>query len=334
MEPTLLGRRAFLTLLGCALASRPAPSFAQPKTVRTVGVLMGFSEDADAKERAKAFEQGLKKKGWTIGKDLRIEYRFSGGNIDRMRAFAEEFAALGPDCIVGQSTPVVKALMHATRTIPIVFVAVTDPIGSGFVSSMASPGGNATGFTIIQGTITGKYLSILRELIPGLTRAAIVYNPASAPGAGMVFLPAFVQAAAKYKIEPITIPVHNAAEIETSFARLADQPDLGIIVMPDNFTSLNRKLLTTLAARYRIPTIYPYQYFVQEGGLLSYGVDAIDLFRQAADYVSRILRGANPANLPVQAPTKFELVINLKAAKDLGLTVPRVLLAGAHEVYR
>jgi putative ABC transport system substrate-binding protein len=334
MEPTLLSRRAFLTLLGCALAGRPAPSFAQPKTVRTVGVLMGFSEDADAKERAKAFEQGLKKKGWTIGKDLRIEYRFSGGNIDRMRAFAEEFAALGPDCIVGQSTPVVKALMQATRTIPIVFVAVTDPIGSGFVSSMASPGGNATGFTIIQGTITGKYLSILRELIPGLTRAAIVYNPASAPGAGMVFLPAFVQAAAKYKIEPITIPVHNAAEIKTSFARLADQPDLGVIVMPDNFTSLNRKLLTTLAARYRIPTIYPYRYFVQEGGLLSYGVDAIDLFRQAADYVSRILRGANPANLPVQAPTKFELVINLKAAKDLGLTVPRVLLAGANDVYR
>ncbi|MGA8157154.1 MAG: ABC transporter substrate-binding protein, partial [Rhodoplanes sp.] len=180
--------------------------------------------------------------------------------------------------------------------------------------------------------ITGKYLSILRELIPGLTRAAIVYNPASAPGAGTVFLPAFIEAANQYKIEPITIQVHSPAEIETSFARLADQPNLGIIVMPDNFTSLNRKLLTTLAARYRIPTIYPYRYFVEAGGLLSYGVDAIDLFRQAADYVSRILRGANPANLPVQAPTEFELVINLKAAKDLGLTVPRVLLAGANDV--
>lgn len=334
MEPTLLGRRAFLMLLGGALASRPARSFAQQDTVRTVAVLMGFSEDAEAKERAEAFEQGLKRKGWTIGEDLRIEYRYSGGNIDRMRAFAEEFAALEPDCIVGQSTPVVKALMQATRTIPIVFVAVTDPIGSGFVSSMASPGGNATGFTIIQGTITGKYLSILRELIPGLTRAAIVYNPASAPGAGMVFLPAFVQAAKRYKIEPITIPVHTAAEIENGFARLADQPDTGMIVMPDNFTSLHRKLLTSLATRYRVPTIYPYRYFVEEGGLLSYGVDAIDLFRQAADYVSRILRGANPANLPVQAPTKFELVINLKAAKELDITVPRVLLAGAHEVYR
>jgi putative ABC transport system substrate-binding protein len=325
-----LGRRAFMAIFGCALASRPIQAVAQQTTrPRTVGVLMGLANDAETQARAKAFERGLEKEGWSVGKDLRIEYRFSGGNFDRMQAFADEFAALKPDCILGHSTPVVEALMRATRTIPIVFVSVTDPIGGKFVASMARPGGNATGFTIFQGTITGKYLSMLRELIPQLAHVAIIYNPESAPGAGTVFVPPFIDAAEKYKIEAITVQVRSSADIERGFAQLSEKPGIGLIVWADNFTTLHRELFITLAARYRIPTIYPYRYFAEAGGLLSYGVDAVDLFRRASVYVSRILRGANPADLPVQAPTKFELVINLKTAKELGLVVPRMLIAAA-----
>ena len=206
MEPTLLGRRAFLTFLGCALASRPVPSFAQQKTVRTVGVLIGLANDAETRARNEAFEQGLARDGWSKEKkNLRIIYRFSNGDLDRMQAMAKELVALGPDCILGHSTPVVRALKKATRTIPIVFVSVTDPVGSGFVESLAHPGGNITGFTIFQGTMTGKYLSMLREMVPQVARVAIAYNPASAPGAGSVFLPAFLEAAKQYKIEPIKI---------------------------------------------------------------------------------------------------------------------------------
>ncbi|MGZ9187619.1 MAG: ABC transporter substrate-binding protein [Candidatus Binatia bacterium] len=326
----LLERRAFMAFLGCAVVSRPIPALAQQATrPRTVGVLIGLSNDAETQARAKAFEQGLEKEGWSIGKDLLIEYRFSGGDFTRMHAFANEFVELKPDCILGHSTPVVKALMQATQTIPIVFVSVTDPIGSKFVASMARPGGNATGFTILQATITGKYLSILRELVPQVARVAIIYNPDSAPGAGTFFLQPFIEAARELKIEPITGHVYNPAEIESFIAQLAGKPDVGLIVMPDNFTTLHRELFIKLAARYRIPTIYPYRYFAEAGGLLSYGVDAVDLFKRASVYVSRILRGANPADLPVQAPTEFELVINLKTAKELGLAVPRVLLAGA-----
>ncbi|MGA7452072.1 MAG: ABC transporter substrate-binding protein [Rhodoplanes sp.] len=335
MEPTLLGRRAFLTFLGCALASRPVPSFAQQKTVRTVGVLIGLANDAETRARNEAFEQGLARDGWSKEKkNLRIIYRFSNGDLDRMQAMAKELVALGPDCILGHSTPVVRALKKATRTIPIVFVSVTDPVGSGFVESLAHPGGNITGFTIFQGTMTGKYLSMLREMVPQVARVAIAYNPASAPGAGSVFLPAFLEAAKQYKIEPIKIQVHSGADIESGFARLSEEDDIGLIVMPDNFTSLHREQFIALAAKYRIPTIYPYRYFVEAGGLLSYGVDAVDLFRRASGYVSRILHGTNPADLPVQAPTKFELSINLKTAKNLNITVPKVLLAGAGEIYQ
>ena len=327
MEPTVLGRRAFLTFLGCALASRPAPSFAQQKTVRTVGVLMGFARDADTQARAKAFEQGLEKEGWTIGEDLRIEYRFSGGDVKSMRAIAHELVKLKPDCLLGQSTPVVEALVHSTRTIPIVFVAVADPIGSKFVASMARPGGNVTGFTIIQASMTAKYVSMLREIIPQLARVVLMYNPDSATG--KVFLPSFFDAAKAYKIEAATVRVQNAAEIELGITNLAGEADVGLIIVPDNFVIVHRELIISLTGRYRIPAIYPYRYFSEAGGLLSYGVDAVDLFRGASVYVSRILRGANPGDLPVQAPTKFELVINLKTAKELGLTIPRVLLAGA-----
>ena len=326
-------RREFITLLGGALADQAILANAQePVRVRTVGALMGFANDADAKARTEAFQQDLEREGWSVGHNLRIEYRYAEGDSVRMKALAKELVELKPDCILGHSTPVVTALMQATRTIPIVFVSVADPVGSGFVASMARPGGNMTGFTIFPATITGKYLSMLKEMVPQLVRAAILYNPDSAPAAGTFFLTPFTDAAKEFKVQPITAQVRNPAEIESAIAKLGSEPRSGLIVMPENFTSVHRQLIISLAAQFRIPTIYPYRYFADEGGLLSYGVDITDLFRRAAEYVSRILRGAKPADLPVQAPTKFELVINLKTARALGLVVPRILLAGADQV--
>jgi putative tryptophan/tyrosine transport system substrate-binding protein len=325
-----VGRRKFIGLLGGALAGPAIPAKAQDAVrLRTVGVLMGLANDAETRARIQAFERGLEKEGWSPRQNLRIEYRFSEGDSSRMQAFAKDLAELNPDCILGHSTPVTTELMRATRTIPIVFVSVSDPIGSGFVTSMARPAGNITGFTILPATITGKYLSMLKEMIPQLAHVAILYNPDSAPAAGRFFLTPFVGAAREFKIQPITAQVRNPAEIESAIAKLGSEPRSGLIVMPDNFTSVHRKLIISLAAQFRVPTIYPYRYFADEGGLLSYGVDISDLFRRAAEYVSRILRGAKPADLPVQAPAKFELVINLKTASALGLIVPRVLLAGA-----
>ncbi len=323
-------RREFITWLGGALTSWPIPANAQPAArVRTVGVLMGLADDAEARGRSMAFEQGLEREGWSLGQNLRIEYRYAEGDSMRMQALAKELVELRPDCILGHSTPVVTALMQATRTIPIVFVSVSDPIGSGFVASMARPASNMTGFTIFPATITGKYLSMLKEIVPQLARVAILYN---ADYAGSFFLSPVVGAAREFKVQPITAQVRNPAEIESTIAKLGSQPGSGLIVIPDNFTSVHRKLIISLAAQFRIPTIYPYRYFADEGGLLSYGVHITDLFRRAAEYVSRILRGADPADLPVQAPTKFELAINLKTAKALGLVIPRVLLVGADQV--
>jgi putative ABC transport system substrate-binding protein len=325
-------RREFITLLGGALAAQAIPANAQQLRVRIVGMLMGFANDAEAKARVEAFEKGLEIEGWSLGQDLRIEYRYAEGDSVRMKALAKELVELKPDCILGHSTPVVTALMQATRTIPIVFVSVADPVGSGFVASMARPGGNMTGFTIFPATITGKYLSMLKEMVPQLVRAAILYNPDSAPAAGTFFLTPFTDAAREFKVQPITAQVRNPAEIESAIAKLGSEPRSGLIVMPDNFTSVHRKLIISLAAQFRIPTIYPYRYFAEEGGLLSDGVDTSDLFRHAAEYASRILRGAKPADLPVRAPTKFELVINLRTAKALGIVIPKMLLAGADQV--
>jgi putative tryptophan/tyrosine transport system substrate-binding protein len=211
-------------------------------------------------------------------------------------------------------------------------VFVADPVGSGFVASMARPAGNMTGFTIFPATITGKHLSMLNEMVPKLVRVAIIYNPDSAPAAGTFFLTPFTDAARQFNVQPITAQVRNPAEIESAIAKLGGEPKSGLMVMPDNFTSVHRKLIISLAAQFRIPTIYPYRYFAEEGGLLSYGVDTSDLFRRAAEYASRILRGAKPADLPVRAPTKFELVINLRTAKALGIVIPKMLLAGADQV--
>jgi putative ABC transport system substrate-binding protein len=325
-----LERRAFVAFLSAALAMRSIPANAQQATrLRTVGVLMGLADDDATQARAKTIEQGLAKKGWIVGQNLQIEYRFAAGDIERMLSLSKELVALHPDVIIGHSTPVVAALLKTTRTIPIVFVAVGDPVGSGFVASIARPGGNITGFSVLQPSITGKYLSILRELKSQLTRVAVMYNPESAPRGGAYYKPGFMESAKEFNVTPILAEIRNPGEIETAMADLGASPGSGLIVMPDNFTSANRQIIISLAAQWRIPAIYPYRYFADEGGLLSYGVDVLDLFRRAPDYVDRILQGEKPADLPVQAPRKFELVINLKTAHALGLAVPRILLAGA-----
>jgi putative tryptophan/tyrosine transport system substrate-binding protein len=307
-------RRAIVAILSVALATRSFPTNAQQAAhLRTVAVLMGLANDAETQARVKVIEQGLAKAGWIVGQNLRIEYRYAASDTESMLRLSKELVGLHPDVIIGHSTPVVAALHEITQTIPIVFVVVSDPVGSGFVASIARPGGNITGFTVMQQTITGKYLSILRELKSQLTRVAIMYNPESVPGGGTFYMPAFMESAKEFNVTPIAAVVHSPGEIE----------------MAGNFTSANRELIVSLAARLRIPTIYPYRYFVEDGGLLSYGVDVLDLFRRAPDYVDRILRGAKPADLPIQAPRKFELVINLKTARALDLVVPRILLAGA-----
>jgi ABC-type uncharacterized transport system substrate-binding protein len=318
-------------LVGAAAAQPMRSRAQQTGRIRTVGVLMGLANDAESQIRLKAFEQAFEKEGWTLGQDLRIEYRFAAGYPERMRAFAKELVGLRADVIVGHSTPVVAELVQATRTIPIVFVVVGDPVGSGFVSSIPRPGGNVTGFISVAASIPGKLLTMLKQITPKLTRVALMFNAGAVPPTrfSSVYLHPFQAAASSFAVETIAAPVDAPAEIERRMVELARGPNVGMIVMPDNFLTVHRELIISLAARLRIPTVYPYRYFAEAGGLMSYGVDVTDLFRRTPEYVSRILRGANPAELPVQAPTKFELVINLRTSKALGLTVPKILLAGA-----
>lgn len=325
-----MDRRKFLMMVSAVPGLHSSNAHAA-NPLRTVGVLMGLGNDEETQTRAKVIEQGLAARGWTTGQNLRLEYRYGAGDATRIVALANELAQLRPDLIIGHSTPCVAALHKATSTIPIVFVVVADPVGSGFVSSLARPGGNITGFMVLQPTITGKYLSILRELKSDLSRVAVMYNPPSVPNQSgdAFFMPDFIKAAEQFGVKALSIQVHSADDITKSFNDLGAAGGSGLIVMPDNFTTAHRETIISLAAQWRIPAIYSYRYFVDDGGLLSYGVDVLDLFRRAPDYVDRILRGARPADLPVQAPRKFELVINLKAARALGLVVPRILLAGA-----
>jgi putative ABC transport system substrate-binding protein len=325
-----LKRREFLTLLGCAAMGAATSSFAQPsKRTARIGFLMGLADDPEARGRAKAFEEALGEEGWVVGRNVTIDYRFAAGDARRMQAFARELVELKPDVIVGHSTPVVRELARATRTIPVVFVVVADPVGSGFAKSIPRPGGNMTGFTNLDSGITGKLLTILKEIVPNLHGAAIMYNPETGPMGGLFYSRAFEEAAPSFGVKPINADVRVPADIEKVMEELAREPNVGLIVVPDNFTTVNRDLIISLAERWKIPAIYPYRYFAEAGGLMSYGVDITDLFRRAPEYVARILRGADPGELPVQAPTKFELVINLKTAKALNLPVPKILLAGA-----
>jgi putative ABC transport system substrate-binding protein len=271
------------------------------------------------------------KLGWTEGSNLRIELRWSAGDPDKMTTFAKELVALQPDAILGQSTPVINALARETQTIPIVFAAVADPIGNGFATSLAHPGGNITGFTSLDSGIGGKWVGLLKEIAPRTVRVALLFNPATA-GPIKFYMPSIQAAAASFAILVSAAPVHVKDEIEGVIAAQARDPGGGLIVMPDPFNAANTDLIIAPAARYGIPTIYFDRRFAKSGGLISYGIDFVELYRQAAGYIDRILKGAKPGELPIQLPTNFELVINKKTAKALGLTVPLTLQASADEV--
>jgi putative ABC transport system substrate-binding protein len=326
-------RREFITLLGGAAVAWPLATRAQqPDRMRRIGVLMSFAEnDPEGKVRATVFERALQELGWTGGRNIRIDYRWAPGDVEQTRAAAAELLRLAPDMILAHATQATAALQRATRTVPVVFVAVSEPVAQGFVQSLAHPGGNITGFTNLEPTLGAKWLELLKEIAPRVTRVAVLYNPNTAPYATLFSRSAEV-VAQKMAVELTAAPVHEPAEIESALSMLGREPGGGLIIAPDPFTSARRKLIFDLAARYRVPAISAFRYLSNEGGLVSYGVDVRDQFRQAAAYVDQILRGGKPADLPVQQPTKFELVINLKTAKALGLDVPSTLLARADEV--
>ena len=327
-------RREFITLLGGAAAVCPLAARAQqPAQVRRIGVLMPLAEnDPVGQARIAALREGLEKLGWIEGRNIRIDTRWTTtGDVESMQRYAKELVALQPDLIVTQSTPITATLLQETRTIPIVFALVADPIGSGFVASFAKPGGNVTGFVTIEPTMAGKWLELLKEIAPRADRVAFLFNPATAPYFEYWLNP-FKAAAVSFAVEAIATPVHDRSELESVIAEQARTPNGGLVVMPDTFTDSHRVEITSLAARYRLPAVYPYRQFTAVGGLLSYGVDLIDNFRRAPTYVDRILKGEKPSELPVQAPVKFDLVINLKTAKELGLDVPLHLQQRADEV--
>jgi putative tryptophan/tyrosine transport system substrate-binding protein len=325
-------RRKFLTLLGGAAAWPLAAGAQQPDRIRRIGVLNSVAEtDLAAQGQAAAFRKRLDELGWTEGRNIQIDYRWGNGSIDRMREIANELAQLNPDVIVSATTPATAALQAATRTIPVVVVNVADAIGAGFVASIAQPGGNITGFGNVESAMGGKWVEFLHDVAPSITRIEILFNPQTAPYARL-FMDTFHSAASGHSIEQIEAPVYSAPEIEASLTKLGGQPGAGLIVMPDTSMFVHREMIISLVERYHLPTIYPFRFFVIDGGLMSYGIDLADSFRGAATYVDRILRGAKPSELPVQLPAKFELVVNLKTAKALGLTVPLSMQMTADEV--
>jgi putative tryptophan/tyrosine transport system substrate-binding protein len=326
-----MGRREFVALLGGA-AAWPSAARAQVPT-RRIGMLIGYAEnDPEIQARLAAFREALERNGWKEGSGVHIDYRFAPGGPDQAQLLAKELIALHPDVLVGNSTPATAALLRETGTIPIVFVGVSDPVGSRFAASIARPGGSTTGFANFAPSMIGKWLEMLKQVAPNTKRAAVIFNPKTAPGGGSFFLEPFERLAPTFAISPIAARVENADEIASTVAEVAREPGGSLIVMPDAFMTVHRQMIILLSARYALPTIYPYRYQAAEGGLLSYGVDDIDLMRRAAPYVGRILKGEKAADLPVQAPIKFELVINLRTAKVLGLTVPPTLIALADEV--
>ena len=325
-------RRELLALVGGAAAWPISALAQQPPKMRRIGVLMGIAEnDAEARSCAEALRQGLRELGWTEGHNLHIDYRFAPG-ADVLRASSRDLLAQQPELIIARGSPVVAELQRQSNTAPIVFTLVGDPIGSGFIESWARPGGNITGFVNFEPSMSTKWLELLKELAPGTDQVAALFNPDTAPAHGAYFLTPMENAAPLFGLKLIKAVVHNDSEIEPTVAKLSAKPGLALVAMPDFFTTIHHLQIVALAAQHRLPAIYPYRYFVTSGGLLSYGADTPDLFRRAATYVDKILRGARPHELPIQQPTKFELVINLKTAKALGLTVPATLLARADEV--
>jgi putative tryptophan/tyrosine transport system substrate-binding protein len=326
-------RREFVAGLGSAAAWPLIARAQQLDRVQRIGVLMAFDEtDPQGKARFSAFTQRLAELGWTEGRKLRMDVRWGADNVDRMRLFAKELVSLKPDVILATSTPVTAALQGETRTIPIVFANINDPVGSGFVASLPRPGGNLTGLINVEATMAGKRLQLLTEIAPGTKRVAIMFSPETALYVRSYFQPSFEAAAGLLQVEPIIAPVYSDAEIEMVITSLAREPGGSLITVPDNFVNSHRQTVISQAARNNIPAVYQISVFVRDGGLLSYGVDDVDAYRRAATVVERILRGEKPSDLPVQLPAKFEMAINLKTAKALGLTIPETLLATADEV--
>jgi len=326
-------RRAFITLLGSAAAAWPLAARAQqPDRMRRIAVLMNNAEDdPEGEARAAAFRQGLQTLGWTEGKNLSIDWHWTAGDVGRIRGNVMEVAGHPPDIIVANGRVILLEAVQVTTSIPIVFVLVNDPVGQGFISSLARPGGNVTGFTFIEYAMFGKSLELLKKVAPAVTRVGFIFNPDTSAYYDQ-FLPAFETDARQYSIKLTVARVGTKAEIDAAVAELAAAAGGGLMVAPDAYTLVHRDLIVQSTARHRIPAIYSYRQLIREGGLMSYGPETSDIFRRSASYVDRILKGANPAELPAQAPVKFEFAINLKTATTLGLTVPPTVIALADEV--
>ena len=327
-----LKRRDFMTLVAGAIAAQPLAARGQGKRVRRIAFLHPYAEhDPEVLARVTAFRQGLEVLGWTETRNILIEHRYSGGDFVQIQAYATELVRWAPDVLVGSGTPITHALKQATGTIPVVFNLVNDPVGQGLVASLARPGGNLTGFSFIDFPLIGKWLEMLKQIAPGVRRVTLLFNPHSTP-----FYPAFLRelggAPALLGVELSASPVHDDGETEKVIAAFARESAGGLIAAPDAFINNHRRLIMELSERHRLPAIYGFRQFVSEGALISYGPDTAEIVRRSASYVDRILSGEKPSDLPVQAPTKFELVINLKTAKTLGLTFPPTLLARADEV--
>jgi putative ABC transport system substrate-binding protein len=327
-------RREFLGVLGGATAAWQLVARAQqPDQMRRVGVLMAYGEtDPEAQALLAEFTRGLSELGWTGGRNLRLDVRWAPGDIDAIRTYAKELVALKPDVILADTTAVTAAFQHETQTIPIVFSIVANPIGSGFVASLSRPGGNITGLGLVEASFATKWLELLTKIAPSVKRAAIMFNPDTAPYIRSTFLPSFEVAAQSFKVTLIVAPVRSDAEIETVVIALGGEPGGGLLLMPDNFVEIHRTLIVSLAAQNNVPTVSQSAVIARDGGLLSYAADFRDIFRRAARYVDAILRGAKPSELPVQMPIKYLTVVNLKTAKALRLMVPPALLVAADEV--
>jgi putative tryptophan/tyrosine transport system substrate-binding protein len=326
-------RRQFVTLLSGAAMWPLVASAQQLDQVHRVGVLSNIGEsDLEAQSMVTALHEELRKLGWMDGRNLQVDHRWAAGNPDRATTMAKQLVALKPEVLVGHTTPSVIALRKQTEVIPIVFVQISDPIGAGFITNLARPDGNITGFTNFESSMVGKWVEMLKEMAPGVSRVAFLFNPQTAPYVARYYQGPLEASARSLGLQSLASPVHDAREIESAIFAFGHEPGGGLIVMPDSFNIVHRSQIMALAAQHRLPIISPYRFMVEEGGLMAYGVEPVELFRRAAVYVDRILKGAKPAELPVQAPTKFELVINLKAVKALGLSVPSTLLARADEV--
>ena len=327
-------RRDFIRFAGLAAGAWPLSALAQqPERMRRIGALMYLSEnDPEAKIYTAAFQQGLQKLGWTVGRNVQIDYRWTSGDAERIRKYATELVALAPDVLFAAGGSHVGPLQQVTRSVPIVFVQVADAVGGGFVNSLARPGGNATGFTNFEFDISGKWLELLKQIAPRMTRTAVLRDPANPSGTGL--FGAIQAVAPSFGVEASPLSLRDVGEIERGLTEFSHEPNGGVIVTPSSLAIVHRELIIALAARLRLPAIYPFRYFVNEGGLISYGPDVVDQYRRAAGYIDRILKGQKPADLPVQRSTKVDLVINLNAAKAIGLTVPPKLLASADAVIK